>query len=170
MLNLPNLFSLLRIPLAFVFLLDSPVYRAFAILLALLSDGIDGYLARRYNSVTRLGTLLDPFSDKFFVFFALIILLQEHRLNTWQAALLICRDFSVIIYGFYLAIRQRLYNYRYRAIYCGKIITVMQLLVLMALSYGVEIPLLLYNLFAILGLSALVELYLTDRRLKADLS
>lgn len=163
MFNIPNMLSLLRLPLAFVFLQESPFYRAAAIILALITDGLDGFIARRYNMTNRLGTLIDPITDKFFVFFALFILIQEQRLSLVEAGLLISRDFSVIIYGFYLALRGRLSNYRFRAIWCGKVTTVLQLFVLMSLTFHLEIPSYFFGIFIFLGLLAFVELYHTDR-------
>jgi CDP-diacylglycerol---glycerol-3-phosphate 3-phosphatidyltransferase len=163
MFNLPNCLSLARIPLAFVFFSADPIYRAAAILIALITDGLDGFFARRYNQVTRLGTLLDPFTDKFFVFFVLATFIHEQRLSWMEAALFICRDFSVVLYGCYLAIRGRLLNYKFRAIWCGKTTTVLQLVALLGMTYQVQFPPYFFGLFAALGISALIELYFTDK-------
>lgn len=162
--TLSNCLSLLRFPLALVFLNSDPLLRMGAILVALITDGLDGYLARRYNQVSRLGTVLDPLADKFFVLFALYIFIGEARLSWPDAALFICRDFSVVIYGLYLALRGRLMSYQFRAIWCGKITTVLQLLILLSLSAGYPVPNIVYTLFAVLGLAALVELYFTDKK------
>lgn len=159
MFTIPNFLSLLRIPLAMAFFQHNPLYRAIAIILALASDGLDGYLARRYNQSSKLGTLLDPLMDKFFVFFALGVLLEERRLEMWQAATMLCRDFSVILFGFYLAIRGKLASYQFSAIWCGKVTTVMQLLVLFGLTFTIPFPSIVFLSFAVLGLLALVELY-----------
>ena len=59
-LTIPNLISLLRIPLAILFLKGGVLVRAVAIILAMLSDGLDGYYARRYSQCSKIGTLLDP--------------------------------------------------------------------------------------------------------------
>lgn len=163
MFNIPNILSILRLPLAFVFLQGNPTYRVLAISIALLTDGLDGLLARKLKKITRFGTLIDPITDKFFVFFVLTILVGEHKLTLWQAALMLCRDFSVIVYGFYLLLRKRFATYRFRAIWCGKVTTVLQLAVLTALTLGVQFPQSVFILFAILGAAALIELYFTDR-------
>lgn len=163
MLTVPNLISLLRIPLAFVFLQENPIYRAAAILAALFTDGLDGYIARQFQQKGRVGSILDPTTDKFFVFFVLFTLIGENRISLTEAAILICRDFSVILYGFFLAWRGRLFNYQFRAIWCGKITTVLQFTVLLCLSLHLSIPSYLYGLFIILGILALGELYKTDR-------
>jgi CDP-diacylglycerol---glycerol-3-phosphate 3-phosphatidyltransferase len=164
MLTLPNFLSLLRLPLAFVFLQENPFYRAAAIILALITDGLDGFIARRYKLVNRVGTLLDPLTDKFFVFFVLSILISEHRLSWEQGCVLFCRDLSVIFYGFYLAFRNKLLTYRFRAIWCGKITTVLQLVVLFALTFHIAFPSYFYGMFIVLGVLAFVELYHNDDR------
>jgi len=166
MLTLPNFLSLLRLPLAFIFLQENPFYRALAIILALITDGLDGFIARRYKMVNRVGTLLDPLTDKFFVFFVLSILISEHRLSWEEGCVLFCRDFSVIFYGLYLALRKRLINYRFRAIWCGKITTVLQQVVLLALTFYIELPFYVYGIFILLGILAFIELYHTDKTLR----
>jgi len=161
--NLPNCLSLLRFPLALAFLQGNPLIRALAILLALVSDGLDGYIARRTRQISRIGTVLDPLADKFFVLFALYTFISEGRLSWPDAALFISRDFSVVIYGLYLAMRRRLVDYKFRAIWCGKITTVLQMSILLSLSAGLPVPDPVYTLFAVLGIAALIELYFTDR-------
>lgn len=169
MLTLPNLLSFLRIPLAFIFLQQNPAYRAAAIILALISDGLDGFVARRNNQQSRLGSILDPFSDKFFVFFALTVLVSENRLSWQDGCVLFCRDLSVICYGFYLCCKGQLLNYRFRSIWCGKITTVLQLSVLLALTMFVnfKIPSYAFGVFIVLGVLAFFELYQTDNKLRA---
>src|SRR5262245_54263124 len=105
MLNVPNFLSLLRFPLALVFLQDDPKFRALAIVVAMATDVLDGFVARRYQLVNPVGTLLDPIMDKFFVFFVLTILINETRLTLLQGAFLVGRDFGVFLYGCYLALR-----------------------------------------------------------------
>ena len=77
MLNLPNTLTLVRILLLPVFIwlfFMEPKWgqqTAWLLLqfyfLAAVTDFLDGYLARKYNKVTPLGTFLDPISDKIFV-------------------------------------------------------------------------------------------------------
>ncbi len=161
MFTFPNILSFLRIPLALVFIQTSnPLYRALAILCAMATDGLDGFLARRYQLCNRFGSLLDPVTDKFFVFFVLSVLVHEQKLTLFEASLLISRDFSVIFYGLYLALRGRLFHYRVRAIWCGKITTVLQFIILLGLTCQMEIPSYVYGIFIILGVMALIELYI----------
>lgn len=166
--TLPNLITFLRIPLALAFLQDSIFWRATALVLAMLSDCLDGHIARRYNTISRSGTILDPFADKFFVFFVLTVLITENRLQPWEAATMLGRDFSVIVFGFYLLCKGTLAEYQFRSIWCGKITTTLQLTVLLGLTLRMSFAPFVYISFVILGLMALGELYLERKRLKVD--
>lgn len=157
---LPNLITLLRLPLALLFLQDNSLYRAIALLLAMASDALDGFIARRYGGTSRIGTLLDPVMDKLFVLFVLSVVFTEGRLTLSEAATMLCRDFAVILFGCYLAIKGRLSTYRFRAIWCGKITTMCQFSVLLGLTLDFKFPSYVYTSFIILGFFALCELYL----------
>jgi len=62
---------------------------------AAATDLLDGYLARRWQQVTTIGTLLDPIADKLLVSAALIALVQERVVPAWLVVLLIGREFAV---------------------------------------------------------------------------
>src|SRR5213075_3018843 len=58
------------------------VFRTLAIMsfaLCAISDGIDGYIARRYNQRSELGAILDPLADKLLLVSGIIVLSFEHR-------------------------------------------------------------------------------------------
>lgn len=165
MLTLPNVITLLRLPLAFAFLQENAFVRGIALVLAMLSDGLDGYLARRYGKISRIGTLLDPVVDKFFVFFILAVMLAEHRLEWWEAATMLCRDISLLVFGAYLAVKGNLAKYQFRAIWCGKMMTSLQFVVLIGLVFHVNFPPPVYGLFVLIGFAALGELYLERKKL-----
>jgi CDP-diacylglycerol--glycerol-3-phosphate 3-phosphatidyltransferase len=60
-----------------------------------LSDALDGWLARRLNMVTELGSILDPVADKVMHAAALIMLTADGRVPAVAAAILLVRDFLV---------------------------------------------------------------------------
>lgn len=162
--NLPNFISFLRLPLALAFLQQNVFIRIFAVIAAMISDGVDGFLARKYRLKTQFGAILDPVSDKFFVFFALMILYYEGRITGFEMAAMLCRDFSVILFGFYLVVRGHWSNYEFRSIWCGKITTVLQLFVLIALTLHVPLPSYFFTSFILLGIAALFELYFSRKK------
>ena len=66
--NPPNLISLCRLPLAVVFVgLPHAGARVAVLLVAMLTDLLDGWVALRTNAVTRAGALIDPIADRLFL-------------------------------------------------------------------------------------------------------
>ena len=84
--NLPNYITLTREILA------SAVF-----ILASITDGIDGYLARRRGQITTMGMLLDPLADKLLIAAAFITLVQFNPalVPAWMAVVIIGREFLV---------------------------------------------------------------------------
>ena len=163
MFNLSNSLSLLRFPLAFLFLSSSTTVRLIAVALAMFTDSIDGYIARRSKCVTKLGAILDPAMDKFFVYFALSVLFLERKLELWQAFAMVSRDFFLLFFAFYLIAVKSLRHYEYRSIRWGKISTALQFIFLIGLCLNVVFPASAYLIFVLLGSLAFVELFLRLR-------
>jgi CDP-diacylglycerol---glycerol-3-phosphate 3-phosphatidyltransferase len=63
--------------------------------LAALTDGLDGYIARRRSEVTTFGKLMDPLADKLLVIAALVSLVSLDRLAAWIAMVIIAREVAV---------------------------------------------------------------------------
>ena len=100
--NLPIALTLCRIvlvPLIIVFLISSSrvhvLIAAVIFIAASLTDWLDGRMARRWNQVTRLGTLLDPVADKLLVAAALVALVQIDMIDAWIAVAIIGRELAV---------------------------------------------------------------------------
>lgn len=68
---------------------------ALVFVVAAATDGLDGYLARRRNEVTRLGVLLDPLADKLLISAALVSLVQLGDVSAAVTVLIIGREFAV---------------------------------------------------------------------------
>lgn len=163
-LNPSNILSLSRGPLALFFMVDSPFYRTCVIVLAMMTDYLDGYLARRYRTTSQLGAVLDPLMDKFFVLFIISIFMYEGKIQIWQSLSLISRDFAVLLFSLYLACRGALSNFQIQSIWTGKVTTTLQFFVLLALVFGYSIPSFVFFIFIFLGFFALIELYLIERK------
>jgi CDP-diacylglycerol--glycerol-3-phosphate 3-phosphatidyltransferase len=159
MLSLSNSLSLLRAPLALLFLIESTTCRIVAILLAMLTDSIDGYLARKRQAVTRFGAILDPAMDKFFVLFALSVMFTEGKLELWQGCAMLSRDFFLCLFGLYLSLSGYWESYKFTAIRWGKVTTALQFIVLIGLTLGIIFSSYLYCVFILFGLLAFIELW-----------
>ncbi len=74
--------------------------------LAGFSDGLDGYLAKRFDWHTRLGALLDPVADKLLVAGLFITLAYTQDIPVWLAAVVIVRDVVIVagatVYNFFV--------------------------------------------------------------------
>jgi CDP-diacylglycerol--glycerol-3-phosphate 3-phosphatidyltransferase len=100
--NLPNALTIGRImaiPII-VLLLFYPgkvvsFIAALIFLFAAITDGLDGYLARKQNVVTTLGKFLDPLADKLLVITALIMLIHLGRVPAWIVAIIAGREMAV---------------------------------------------------------------------------
>ncbi|MFO7260305.1 MAG: CDP-alcohol phosphatidyltransferase family protein [bacterium] len=128
----PNAISLLRVPLAALFLATDDVGARAAILtVAAFSDFADGWLARRLGRTSRVGEILDPLADKAFLVTALVTLALGGLLKTWELLVLLARDVFTVA-AFLTALLFRL-PVRFRARLGGKIVTGIQIVVVLAL-------------------------------------
>src|SRR5437870_12257387 len=99
-LNVANLFTLVRlaaVPFAVQAILRREHKRALAIVLvAALTDTIDGTLARRFGMATRVGAYLDPITDKLFLSAVYISLASISSVPWWLVIEIFSRDFLIL--------------------------------------------------------------------------
>ena len=109
--HIPNILSIIRILLVFVFVyvlfvLDSPVWALIVFLFAGATDVVDGFLARKYNWITNLGKILDPFADKLMQCTVLVCLCIKDIVPIWFAAIFFLKEITTLLTG-WLVIRRR---------------------------------------------------------------
>lgn len=125
LLTVPNVLSVLRllgVPL-FLYLLLGPKADGWAIIVLVvagLSDWLDGKLARWLDQTSRLGTLLDPAADRLYIFATLLAFVLRDIVPLWVAALLLGRELLV---GVCLLILRRLGYGPFVVSYLGKAAT-----------------------------------------------
>ncbi len=100
MLTVPNVISFLRllcIPLFVWLIFERRARASAATLLAVLgaTDWIDGYIARRFQQVSRLGKILDPTADRLLLGVGVAALLVDGAVPWWVGALVIVRELTV---------------------------------------------------------------------------
>ncbi|NOZ52606.1 MAG: CDP-alcohol phosphatidyltransferase family protein [Gammaproteobacteria bacterium] len=99
--DLPNLISLLRMVLVIpvVYLMEQREFGLALILFAIagISDGLDGYLAKRNNWASRLGSILDPLADKLLLVSAYLVLAWLGELPVWLVIAVLVRDVIIIL-------------------------------------------------------------------------
>jgi CDP-diacylglycerol--glycerol-3-phosphate 3-phosphatidyltransferase len=101
-LNVPNLLTLLRILLVPVLVValgteasGGSEIAAAVFVLAAVTDGLDGYIARSRQSITTFGKVMDPVADKLLIAAALLTLVSLDRVDAWVAMIIIAREFAV---------------------------------------------------------------------------
>jgi len=111
MLNLPNFLAFSRILLAplMLWLLvgrDNSIFdgihaswlnysAALIFVIASVTDGFDGFIARAWNQQTTLGAILDPLADKMLMLSAFLGLIVIDRANVWAVYLILTREFFI---------------------------------------------------------------------------
>ena len=97
---LPNAISLMRIalvpPILLLIINDQFGWALALFAFAGFSDGLDGYLAVRFDWSTRLGGLLDPAADKFLITGMFVTLAWTGQIPVWLAAVVILRDVVIV--------------------------------------------------------------------------
>jgi len=111
---LPNLLAIFRIlllPFIFFFLAQDThqgiVVAIILIVVAIASDVLDGYVARRLNQITDLGRLLDPVADKLGLGIFVVFIIIHRGFPIWAAGLLFLKDFLTLIAAIVMVKRKR---------------------------------------------------------------
>ncbi|MDC0978999.1 CDP-alcohol phosphatidyltransferase family protein [Gammaproteobacteria bacterium] len=98
--QIPNLLTLARIaavPVLILFLYEGRYGAALAVfVLAGITDGLDGWIAKRFKCVTRLGSILDPLADKILIVSTYVMLVLAGDLPFWLILLIGFRDLGII--------------------------------------------------------------------------
>ena len=112
--TIPNSISAFRllfiVPIFFFLKQDSPtgnLWAVFFMVLATITDTVDGYLARKLNQISYWGKIIDPVSDKVCIAAVIIFLAfipREVKIPIWFVALVLGRDLAILSANF-LAIR-----------------------------------------------------------------
>ena len=102
--SFPNQLSLLRIILApvflFLFLSENPLYKKISLLIffiAVLTDWYDGWHARRYGQVSKVGIFLDPLADKILTSIAFIGFYILGIMPLWMVLIIVVRDIVITL-------------------------------------------------------------------------
>jgi cardiolipin synthase (CMP-forming) len=105
--TVPNILSFIRLGLVPVFLvliiIGEDVWALATLVFSSVTDYLDGYIARRFGQITRLGQLLDPAADRLFIFATLIGLASRDVVPWWFVAVILGRDAMLLVLGVVLA-------------------------------------------------------------------
>ena len=134
--NVPNILAAIRIFLAFLmylFLVNRDLFHihpswldyfaALIFVIASITDFFDGFIARNFNAVSKLGEILDPLADKMLTLGAFLGLLFLHRADAWAVYLILVREFFIT--GLRVAMASE--GLSVKASFAGKVKTVSQM-------------------------------------------
>ena len=104
--NVPNILTFIRlllVPVYWVAFFHLSIWIALSVfLVAFITDWLDGMIARRTNTITNLGKVLDPFADKCMQISAMITVVIAGRLHFVYAILIVAKELFMIISGAFL--------------------------------------------------------------------
>ena len=128
--NLPNLITISRLLITpyivWLLLIESYFFGFIFFLLCGVSDALDGYIAKRFNQKTLLGSYLDPIADKFLIVSAIVLLGYNGYVPVWLIIIIVSRDiaiFGAVIISWMLGT-----NLRIEPLLISKINTFLQIL------------------------------------------
>jgi len=154
--QLPNFLTLIRIPLALLCGYFALTLKPFPLTISLLffmaasfTDFLDGYLARRWNTVSRFGKITDPIADKILIILVFAIFTYHSIIPVLFTVLIAIREISLTIIRLVLLFNKKI---TLAARYSGKVKTFTQSIVLFIIY-----NLLIFNepLRSIIGTSAI---------------
>jgi len=143
--QLPNLLSLARLAIApYLFWL---LWRGhfntalWAILFAGITDGLDGFLARKLNVSSRTGEVLDPIADKILLSFAFVALWLNGSVEGWLTAIILGRDVLILAAAGVALLLARIPR-RFPPSLWGKLSTIVQISLVVTLAARIPEPVL----------------------------
>ena len=142
--NLITVFRLVLVPLVILAILEGAWGAAFAMfVIAGISDGVDGYIARRFDQRSEFGAMIDPLADKALLISLFITLAWVGQIPNWIAVLVVFRD-AMILMAFIVA-AQMTRPMEVKPLMISKANTALQIayvaLVLGLLAFGIAAPL-----------------------------
>jgi len=132
---LPNIITGMRLvavgPVAYLLWVQD--YKLALILFAIagVSDGVDGYLARRFNWKSHWGAVMDPMADKLLMVVTASVLMLQNILPLWLFLLIMVRDLIIVLGA--TAYRLKFGPFKVSPTTLGKLSTFVQILMILSL-------------------------------------
>jgi cardiolipin synthase len=136
--DIPNIITMIRllliIPLCIALFTDQYKLAFYIFIVAGISDGLDGLLARYFNWQTKLGAMVDPVADKLLMLMTYAMLTWSHVVPVWLFVLVIGRDLiittGVVLYKYLIE------EPYYKARFFSKINTAVQIVFVLLLLFN----------------------------------
>lgn len=176
---MPNKFSLARLLLTPVFVISVIYYTEanplsanlplIIFLIAIATDALDGFIARKYSQTTPFGILLDPLADKFllivaFITLSLLTTAPPHiRIPPWVLIIVLTRDLFILIGA---AIIYMIFGYvEFKPSLWGKVTTFFQMLTVLSVLLRFRYSYVIWTLAALLTVISGIHYLLRTNRI-----
>ncbi|MCK5917781.1 MAG: CDP-alcohol phosphatidyltransferase family protein [Cocleimonas sp.] len=153
--HIPNIISVFRIflviPVIYYIWEDNWQTAFLFMLIAGISDGLDGYIARKFHWESELGASLDPMADKLLLIFIFIVLGIKGIVPEWLVILIVARD--VIIVAGLMLYKLITNELKMRILFISKVNTALLIVLVLAHLFNLAIspvPVLFFNLLMIM--------------------
>lgn len=161
MMNISNSLSLLRmllaIPIAWSIYADQKLILFLLVLLAVITDFLDGFLARKLNQISELGKILDPVADKSIVIIGTLAIIAKGLIPVWLSIAIISRDLLILIGGIWF---KRKYRKTLTANMLGKItVNIVGLSLFLAVFYPKDWLLYIHYLSMLLLITSFISYF-----------
>ncbi|MEA3424220.1 MAG: CDP-alcohol phosphatidyltransferase family protein [Bacillota bacterium] len=107
--NIPNILTTIRILLVpfvpIAYFNYSPYLALLIYFIAGITDILDGYLARKYNAISKFGSALDPFADKLMLITSLVTLTIDKQIPIFIVIIVSLKELLLIITGIFVYIK-----------------------------------------------------------------
>ncbi len=175
--NLPNLLTIIRLGLVPVFPIvyfsasdNAHLYALIIYIVAGATDILDGYIARKYNFITVVGTVIDPLADKLMLLAALTTLYMDGIIPIWVIIIMYTKELFMIVAGisFYFKKEKEVIPSNI----FGKLATFVFFLSIVLVIISPDTRLFQYLIFIavafkLLAFSSYVKAHLNNKRIKA---
>lgn len=146
----PNLISVSRmiliIPIGYCLMSDFPNHRLWAagfIAIAVITDLLDGFLARKWHQVTDFGKIIDPLADKVSISVYAVLLVIKGDIPLWYVILVILRDIITLLGGLYILRKKKVVT---QSNWLGKIYVSLVALVFFLATIQIEKIIIIQNI------------------------
>lgn len=165
---IPNLLSTTRLLIAPCLFACPPQWRIVLLLIAVITDFLDGRLARRWNVVSSFGTIIDPIGDKALALACIGIFWPEGIIQMPELIAFFSRDIALLLFGIYC-----LFSTAQRPnspFWSGKIASTIQAIIAAFWCFNSPAPGILSIAMAMCGISGLFELVYKSRTYSATVT
>ncbi len=158
--NIPNILTIIRFLLipAFVYYFFSPMVNGMQIATVIfvsagLTDVLDGYIARKYNLITRLGIVMDPLADKLMLLTVLVSITLKNQIPFWIISVVAVKE-TLMVLGAVTLFND--HDIVIPANKFGKLSTIAFYVAILAVTFRLPYSGLFMNVFVVLTFLALI--------------